>query len=147
MLTGTCGGGGQTTLVLEHEASEEDGVYEGLHVVLTEGVGAGQCSRIYGYTGTQCLLQLCCSSVAAHRRRRHRPMLPHLRTHRYAVYLLYSYKYTNTDAEDAPRGQAAIVPFYFCTSKASKLSTCQAATGRSTSCVLICTFALAKQVN
>ena len=88
VLTGTCGGGGQTTIVLEHKASEEDGVYEGLHVVLTEGVGAGQCSRIYGYTGAQFLLQLFCSSVAAHRRRRRWPVLPHLRIHRYAVYII-----------------------------------------------------------
>ncbi len=81
MLTGTCGGGGQTTLVLEHEASEEDGVYEGLHVVLTEGVGAGQCSRIYGYTGTQftCFtrtnIQILTQKTLLAGRQRSRPLL------------------------------------------------------------------------
>jgi len=48
---GTCRGGTNTTVVLDGGASEEDGAYEGMHIVLTEGVGAGQSSRIYGYTG------------------------------------------------------------------------------------------------
>jgi hypothetical protein len=51
IAAGTCRGGTSTTVVLEYSASDADGEYEGLHLVLTEGVGAGQCSRIYGYTG------------------------------------------------------------------------------------------------
>ena len=51
ILSGTCAGGTTTTVTLDEGAADEDGVYEGLHLVLTSGVSAGQTSRIYGYTG------------------------------------------------------------------------------------------------
>jgi hypothetical protein len=51
ICSGVCRGGTPTTVVLDHGASEDDGAYEGLQIILYEGVAGGQSSRIYGYTG------------------------------------------------------------------------------------------------
>ncbi|EKX35265.1 hypothetical protein GUITHDRAFT_166016, partial [Guillardia theta CCMP2712] len=51
LAAGKCQEVSASAVVLESSASSQDGAYEGMHLHITEGMGAGQVSRIFAYVG------------------------------------------------------------------------------------------------